>query len=250
MRLLVVNCNTSAATSAAIAAGARAVAAQDVEVRVVEPDWGVESAEGYYDSFISAAAVLDVLGVHGDDYDAVIMAGFGEHGREGARQLLRAPVVDITEAAVMAAQLLGRKYGIVTTLAPTLGGIEDTLLTTGQLQRCVGIRAARIPVLEAHGDPESTAARLAVEAEPLIAAGADVIVLGCAGMAGLDTALESLLGLPVVDGVAAAVGFAEALVRMGKQTSKAGVYTPPHATKLRPSWPVSSRLGGPAPLSV
>ncbi|MDF2562021.1 MAG: Asp/Glu/hydantoin racemase, partial [Microbacterium sp.] len=48
--------------------------------------------------------------------------------------------------------------------------------------------------------------------------------------------LESLLDVPVVDGVQAAVGLAESLVRMGKRTSKRGPYAPP-VVKHRPGWP-------------
>lgn len=56
-----------------------------------------------------------------------MLAGFGEHGREGARELLDVPVVDITEAAAHLACLLGRRYGVVTTLDRTCGLIEDSL---------------------------------------------------------------------------------------------------------------------------
>ena len=52
---------------------------------------------------------------------------------------------------------------------------------------------------------------------------------GCAGMAALAARLSQLHGLPVVDGVAAAVAFAEALVRLGLRTSKRGGYAAPLA---------------------
>ena len=47
-------------------------------------------------------------------------------------------------------------------------------------------------------------------------------MLGCAGMADLVRFLEGKLGIPVIDGVAAAVKFAEALVGLGLSTSKKG----------------------------
>ena len=49
-------------------------------------------------------------------YDAVIQAGYGEHGREGLQELLDVPVVDITEAAASTAMFLGHRYSVVTTL--------------------------------------------------------------------------------------------------------------------------------------
>jgi len=60
-----------------------------------------------------------------------------------------------------------------------------------------------------------------------------VLVLGCAGFAGLDVELERRLGVPVVDGVAAAVRLAESLVHLGKRTSTAGPYA---ARSTRKPW--------------
>lgn len=233
MNILVVNCNTSLEVSAAIRSSALAVASPQTTITVTQPAWGVSSAEGFYESFISAAAVLDVLVVEAVDADAVIMAGFGEHGREGARQLLRSPVIDITEAAAMAACLVGHRFGIVTTVSTTVAGIEASLLTAGLNSRCVGVRATGVPVLDLHESVDETAVAMAAEARALLDAGADVIVLGCAGMAGLDRALERLIGVPVVDGITAAVGFAESLVKSGLRTSKSGPYRSPDPAKIR-----------------
>jgi allantoin racemase len=57
--------------------------------------------------------------------------------------------------------------------------------------------------------------------------GSDVIVLGCAGMADLCATVSNRLGVPVVDGVAAAVTFAESLVRLGLRTSDREEFAPP-----------------------
>ena len=56
---------------------------------------------------------------------------------------------------------------------------------------------------------------------------AEVIVLGCAGMANLAARLSFAHGIPVVDGVAAAVKLAEALASLGLRTSKLGAYAAP-----------------------
>lgn len=57
--------------------------------------------------------------------------------------------------------------------------------------------------------------------------GAECVVLGCAGMADLAADLSRRLGLPVIDGVAAATRLVEALVGLGLRTSKAGGYAAP-----------------------
>jgi allantoin racemase len=72
--------------------------------------------------------------------------------------------------------------------------------------------------------------------------GADVICLGCAGMAGVTEAISAKLGVPAVDGVAAAVALAQALVGLGLTTSKVGALAEGPANP-RTHWPISTALG-------
>jgi allantoin racemase len=245
MRIIVMNCNTSADMTRTIGEGAARAARPGTTIVPMQPLWGPESAEGYYDSFITAAAVLDRLEAVEEPFDALVMAGFGEHGREGARELLNVPVIDITEAGALTAHLLGHKYGVVTTLPRAVGQIEDSLRTAGLLDRCAAVDAAGLPVLALEGD-RTTAGKAMVEAAArVVAQGAEVIVLGCAGMTGLAEEINEALDVPVVDGVAAAVKLAESLVDLGLTTSKINTYAAPRA-KARPGWPVSTSGKGPA----
>jgi allantoin racemase len=96
------------------------------------------------------------------------------------------------------------------------------------------VRAAEIPVL-ALEDKDSDA-RVRIEAEIDAARfhdRAEAIVLGCAGMADLAAELSVRHGLPVVDGVAAAVMLVESLARLGLRTSKQGGYAEPLAKAIR-----------------
>ncbi|WP_187977553.1 aspartate/glutamate racemase family protein [Mycetocola sp. JXN-3] len=145
--ILVVNCNTDEQVTAGIARTAQAAARTSV-VRAVQPTWGPTSAEGYLESYLSAAAVIERVAQE-RTYDAVVLAGFGEHGREGVRQLANVPVVDITEAAVFTACLIGHRFGVVTTLESTLAGITDTIELIGLSGRSAGVRASGIPVSHA-----------------------------------------------------------------------------------------------------
>jgi allantoin racemase len=236
MRILVVNCNTNAEVTSVIAENARAVARPGTEIVGVQPEWGPESAEGFYESFVTAAAVLDTVARHPDPFDAVVMAGFGEHGREGVRQLLDVPVVDITEAAAQLASLLCYRFGIVTTMTSAIGGIEESLASMGLAGRCSGIAAAEVPVSSIHYSPD-VVDRLAEVGQRLLDTGADALVLGCAGFAGLDERLQEVLGVPVIDGVTAAVGWVESIVHLGKTTSKRGYFAAPRADKKWVGWP-------------
>ncbi|MFD5094784.1 aspartate/glutamate racemase family protein [Amycolatopsis thailandensis] len=226
MRILVTNCNTTEAMTKEIEAGARAAASPGTEILARTPLWGPESAEGWLDSFLSAAAVIDLLDKMDEPFDALVMAGFGEHGREGAREMLDVPVVDITEAAAHLACLLGRRYGVVTTLDRTCALIEDSLHTSGVAQNCVCVLGAGLGVLELT-DERRTESALLTAGRRARDAGAEVLVLGCAGMTGLDRRISAMLDIPVIDGVAAAVRLAESLVALGLKTSRAGSYARP-----------------------
>ncbi|HEX4087738.1 MAG TPA: aspartate/glutamate racemase family protein [Trebonia sp.] len=222
MRIAVVNCNTTAEMTSRICAAAGSVARPGTVIVGVTPAWGVAAAEGFADSFRSAASVLDA--VAGLDADGIVLAGFGEHGREGVRQQMAVPVVDITEAAVMFACLLGMDYGIVTSRQTAIGPIRQSLRTMGLHGRCAGIRATGLPVLDIDASGEEVIAAFLAQSEALLADGAETIVLGCAGANGIQEALQEKLGVPVLDGVRAAVALCEDLVCQGLRTSKAGAF--------------------------
>ncbi|MEU0794239.1 aspartate/glutamate racemase family protein, partial [Amycolatopsis sp. NPDC005961] len=75
MRIVVTNCNTTQAMTKEIEAGARAAASPGTEILARTPRWGPESAEGWLDSFLSAAAVLDLLRGMEEPFDAVVHTG-------------------------------------------------------------------------------------------------------------------------------------------------------------------------------
>lgn len=227
VRIAVTNCNTTSAMTEEIVKGARAAAGPGTLVTGHTPRWGPESAEGWLDSYLSAAAVLDLLRGIDEPVDAVVMAGFGEHGREGARELLDVPVVDITEAAAHLACLLGRRYGVITTRTRTVGLIQDSLRTAGVAENCAAVVATGLGVLDLAADEERTAHAFVAAGRRALEAGAEVLVLGCAGMTGLERRVAGALAAPVVDGVAAAVRLAETLVALGLTTSRTGSYAKP-----------------------
>ena len=233
------NVNTTTAMTEAIAASARSVAAPQTEILPLTPAIGADSVEGNFESYLAAVAVMDAVTRYPDPFDAVVQAGFGEHGREGLQELLDVPVVDITEAAAHVACLLGHKYSVVTTLDRAVPLIEDRLKLAGLDARCASVRASGLSVLQLEEDPHATveavvgAAELAVRVDR-----AEVICLGCGGMAGLDEAVRARTGVPVVDGVTAAVKLAESLVTLGLSTSKVRTYAAPRPKRIV-GWPLS-----------
>jgi allantoin racemase len=238
MRILVVNVNTTESMTEVIREQAERVAAPGTEIVALTPFFGPESVEGNFESYLAAVAVMDRVLAYQEPYDAVVQAGFGEHGREGLQELLDVPVVDITEAAAHVACLLGHKYSVVTTLARAVPQIEDRLRIAGLLSRCASVRASGLGVLELEDDSGRALDAIAAEAVRAVREDhAEVICLGCGGMAGLDDKVRAATGTPVVDGVAAAVKLAESLVGLGLSTSKIGTYAPPRPKRVT-GWPI------------
>lgn len=244
MRILVVNVNTTESMTESIGAQAEAVAGPGTEIVPLTPLFGAESVEGNYESYLAAIAVMETVRRYREPYDAVIQAGYGEHGREGLQELLDVPVVDITEAAASTAMFLGHRYSVVTTLDRTVPLIEDRLTLAGLSDRCASVRASGMAVLDLEHDPEAAVEAIARQAARAVEEDrAEVICLGCGGMAGLMERVRAATGVPVVDGVAAAVTIAEGLVRMRLSTSKVRTFAPPRPKRFK-DWP-GDRFGTP-----
>ena len=159
------------------------------------------------------------------EVDAVIIGCFDDTGLDALRCIFDVPVVGIGEAAYHAACLVSHSFSIVTTLSRSVDGISNNLNNYGLATRCANVRATDIPVLKLEeNDPASLdLIRLEIKAA-LDEDKAEAIVLGCAGMADLMTQLSNEFKVPVIDGVACAVGFVEALVAAGIKTSKVSAY--------------------------
>ncbi len=219
MRILIINPNTTASMTRSIAEAARAVAPGDVKITAVNPEQGPPSIQGAEDGEAALPGLFEVFAreTRGGDYDAVIIACFDDTGLAELKARSPLPVLGIGEAAFHAAMLLGAKFSVVTTLAVSVPVIEENIAAYGFASRCARVRASGVPVLHLDGPEGQAGETIRAEARRALAQdGCDVIVLGCAGMADLAASLSRDLALPVVDGVAAAVGFCENLVRMQK----------------------------------
>ena len=231
MRILVVNPNTTASMTEKIGIAARTVAAVGTEIIAVNPADGPVSIEGYYDEAFSVPGLLaEIRKGEADHIDAHIIACFDDTGLEAARSLATAPVIGIGEAAFHFASMLGHKFSVVTTLSRSIAAIETNLMKYGLISRCARVRASEIPVLELENPASNASAQISAEIERAKAEDhAEVIVLGCAGMADLAARLTAKHDIPVVDGVAAAVKLAEGLATLGLKTSKRSSYARPGA---------------------
>ena len=229
MNLLLVNPNTSTAMTAAIAAAARAVAAPGTQILARQPSFGPASIEGHFDDAFGAAGVAEQVRLAADEsIDAVVIACFGDPGLDAAREATGAPVLGIAEAAFHAASMLATGFSVVTTMTRTCVIAERLVQRYGFERSCRGIHGTDIPVLALEAlDPATLDQIEAAARQALSQDRSEAIVLGCAGMAALTAELQRRLGVPVIDGVAVAVKFAEALAALGLRTPKTGDYAAP-----------------------
>jgi allantoin racemase len=229
VKLLVVNPNTTAGMTERIGLAARAVAAAQTEITAVNPASGPVSIEGYFDEAFAVPGMLEeILKGEKAGMDATVIACFDDTGLEAARCCASGPVIGIGEAAFHLASLIAHRFSVVTTLSRSIAPIEGNLMKYGLDRRCARVRACEVPVLALEDPASGARAKLSAEIERAMAEeGAEAIVLGCAGMAELAASLARQHGLPVIDGVAAAVKLAEALVALGHVTSKRGPYATP-----------------------
>ena len=210
---------------------ARMVAASGTEIIAVNPEYGPISIEGYYDEVFSIPGLLEeVRKGEASGCQGTVIACFDDTGLDAARCIASGPVVGICEAAMHIASLLANSFSIVTTLRRSIPALEELTVKYGMSRKCHRIRATEVPVLELE-NPDSEATKLIrVEIQKALDDDrSEAIVLGCAGMVDLAAELSEEFGVPVIDGVSAAVKLVESLVALGLQTSKLNGYAYPRS---------------------
>ncbi|HUC18985.1 MAG TPA: aspartate/glutamate racemase family protein [Acetobacteraceae bacterium] len=235
MRIQLINPNTTESMTGTIAAAGRAAASPGTVILPVTAATGPVSIEGHYEEAIAAIAVLEAVRA-GEEAGAAahVIACFGDPGLLAAREIARGPVIGIAEAAMHLASLIATGFSVVTTLARTRIIAEHLVLAYGMERNCRRVRATELPVLGLADPGFDARGVIAAECRRALAEdGSGAIVLGCAGMADLAADLSAEFGVPVIDGVGAAVKLAEALVGLGLATSKRGDLAPPGVKPYR-----------------
>jgi allantoin racemase len=233
VRILVINPNTTRSMTAKINAAAGAVANVGTEIKTASPAMGPASIEGYYDEAFAVPGLLDeVRKGEAAGFDGYVVACFDDTGVDAARCIARGPVLGIAEAAMHVAGIIAGSFSIVSTLGRSAPALEHLVHKYGFERRCRRVRTAEVPVL-ALEEPDSKAVdRLRAEIAAALAEDrCEAVVLGCAGMADLNARLAAEFGLPIIDGVTAAVKLVEAVVGLGLGTSKALGYAAPLAKR-------------------
>ena len=230
MKILVINPNTSQTMTDHIRNALDEVKRSDTELTVTCPDRGPETIESAYDEAFAIPPTLDLVKKANEEgYDAVILACFSDPGLEAAREVSVIPVIGIEESTLHMASMLGAKFSIMTPRKQRIPSKCEHVHIRGLSHFLASVRSLDLSVAETDSDPTKTKQRLMEVAERAVEQdGAEVIIMGCAGMAGYAQEIEETLSVKVLDPAAVALKTAEAMVDLGLTHSKAGLYaTPP-----------------------
>jgi allantoin racemase len=139
---------------------------------------------------------------------AFVIACFSDPGLYSARECTDKPVFGIAECGVLTAMTLGQKFGVVSILPSSIARHWRYFASMGVTDRLASDTAVGLDVAELSNRERTFDRLVEVGTELRDRQGADVLVLGCAGMAAYRKTLEEKLRVPVVDPTQAAVSMA------------------------------------------
>ncbi len=155
---------------------------------------------------------------HDNRASAFVIACYSDPGVHAAREVTRKPVLGIAECGVLTALTLGDRVGVIAILSASIPRHTRARRALGMEARIAGELAVELGVTEL-GDEDVTLGRMTETGGRLVDdKGADVLVMGCAGMARYRGRLEEALGVPVVDPTQAAAAMAVTASRLGYRT--------------------------------
>jgi allantoin racemase len=214
--IIVINPNSTVAVTAAMDEGLaplRMAGGPAIEcLTLAEGPPGIESQS---DADGVIAPLCNTIRARDDEAAAFVVACFSDPGLHSARDVTRKPVLGIAECGILSALTLGQRFGIIAILAKSVPRHLRYVGAMGLTGRLAGDLPIGLGVTELA--KEDVTLKRMIETGALLRddKGADVLVMGCAGMARYRGRLQAALGIPVVEPTQAAVAMAIGRVRLG-----------------------------------
>ncbi|MBF9042930.1 Asp/Glu racemase [Rhodobacterales bacterium HKCCE4037] len=212
--LVVINPNSSQTVTDGIDAAVDPLRRFGIPIRCLTLAEGPAGIESQRQADLTIAPML-ALAADQDDAAGYVIACFGDPGLHALRDQTSLPVVGIQEAAVMTALTLGQRFGVIAILPASIPRHLRAFGAMGVLDRLAGDRALGLGVADLASDDKSLDAMIATGKRLRDEDGANVLIMGCAGMARFREPLEDATGLPVVEPTQAAVSMALGQIRLG-----------------------------------
>ncbi len=215
-RILVVNPNSTEAVTASIdeaMAPLRFPGGPEIAcLTLAEGPPGVET-QSHADSVI--APLCRLIAARDNEASAFVIACFSDPGLFSAREMTRKPVLGIAECGILTALTLGHRFGIISILARSVPRHLRYVGAMGLSDRLAADLPIELGVVELADESRTLERMVAVGRSLRETHGADVVVMGCAGMACYRARLESAIGIPVVEPTQASVAMAMGRVKLG-----------------------------------
>lgn len=207
--ILLINPNTSSATTQMMVDIARAALPGDLDARGLTMARGVPMIVDEANLRAAAEAVgaieLPGAGPERSGLRGVIVAAFGDPGADALRRRLAVPVVGIGEAAMREAAQHGRRFGIATTTPSLASSIETKARRHGLDASFTGVRFTPGDPRMLGLDPAALEAALAEAVQACIETdGAQAVVIGGGPLGQAAQALSMRFAIPVIGPVPAA----------------------------------------------
>lgn len=181
----------------------------------------IESAEDFAEA---VQPVVETVKKNADSYDGFVVNCFLDPGVELAQEIVPKPVIGPGSASLLLASYTSRRVGIATVSSrDTLKFFMERLRQRVPAGVEVVADTIEIGVLDLDGMWKDVLEKLVNTSRELLMQGAEVIVLGCTGLAGAAEYVSSKIGAPVIDPTHAALKLAEALISLGVKKSKTEV---------------------------
>ena len=202
-RVLAINPNTSAAITELVGRHLRA-AEPAIEWRLATGAFGEAYIVTEAAAVVAAHAAIDSWKRNHEGCDAVLLACFGDPGLFALRELSAVPVLGLAEASMRAARRKAARFGIVTGGAAWKPMLERLAHALGHGGALAGVHTMSLTGGQAAADPQGALAAIAAACRAARETdGAEAVILGGAGFAGLAPRVSALVGFPVIDSVEA-----------------------------------------------
>jgi Asp/Glu/hydantoin racemase len=215
-RILVINPNSNREVTRAMDRALdtlRTADAPDIEcVTIDEGPFGIESQR---DTEAAAPHLIRLIERDTSGADAFVVACYSDPGLNSARKVTDNPVFGIAETGIATAIMLGGKIGVISILADAVERHWAYARYLGLDSRIAADVPVNLSVAELANEDIVTAQMLDAGHILCDRHEADVILLGCAGMARYRRVLEDELKVPVIDPTQAAVAAAITALRLG-----------------------------------
>ena len=216
MTLVIINPNSSEAVTRGIEAAVAPLRAFGTPIRCLTLAEGPSAIESQAEADLTIAPML-ALAAEQSGATGYVIACFGDPGLHALRDRTGVPVVGIQEASVLLALSLGQRFGVISILPPSIPRHMRAFGAMGVTARLAGDRAIGLGVAELADADRTLAAMTAAGRALRDEDGADVLIMGCAGMASYRGAIEAATGLPVVEPCQAGAALALSQIALGYQ---------------------------------